>query len=106
MEEVRNDFNALDREQLMSRMTEELPKIRESLGLSQDKIAKKAGIEQDKFRQIESGRRKMKWSEYMSILFVLWNNEIARGLVETKGLFPKELRQAMSVNRNAHNSKS
>ena len=44
----------------------------------------------------------MKWSEFMSILFFIWNNEIGRTLLETKGLFPKELKKAMSINRNAH----
>jgi len=49
-----------------------------------------------------SGKRSLKWSEFMSILFVLWNNDIGRGIVEAKGLFPEALKRAMSVNRNAH----
>ena len=44
----------------------------------------------------------MIWSEYMSILFVIWNNDIGRGIVESKGLFPDVLKKVMSLNRNAH----
>ena len=38
----------------------------------------------------------------MSILFVIWNNDIGRGILDSKGLFPDELKAALSVNRNAH----
>ena len=40
--------------------------------------------------------------EYMSILFVIWNDNIGRGILESKGLFPNELKNAMQVNRNEH----
>ena len=38
----------------------------------------------------------------MSILFVIWNNDIGCGILESKGLFPDALKKAMSMNRNAH----
>ena len=38
----------------------------------------------------------------MSILFVLWNNDIGRGIIESKGLFPEALKRAMATNRNEH----
>ena len=49
-----------------------------------------------------SAYRALKWSEYMSILFVIWNNDIGKGILDERGLFPEELKQALSVNRNAH----
>ena len=33
---------------------------------------------------------------------VIWNNNIGRGLLDSKGLFPDEVKSALSVNRNAH----
>lgn len=50
----------------------------------------------------ERGETSLKWSEFLSILFVLWNNDIGRGLIESRELFPDELKKALSVNRNAH----
>ena len=102
MEDEFAGLNALDRDLLMSRLIDELPGIRETLKVSADAMADKAGIDKERFKLIETGKRSLKWSEFMSILFVMWNNDIGRGIVEVKGLFPEALKRAMSVNRNAH----
>jgi len=102
MEDEFAGLNALDRDLLMSRLIDELPGIRETLKVSADAMADKTGIDKELFKLIETGKRSLKWSEFMSILFVLWNNDIGRGIVEAKGLFPEALKRAMSVNRNAH----
>lgn len=86
----------------MDRMAAELPGIREALHLTLEELAEKAGVKGEKLRQAEEGRRNLKWSEYMSLLFVIWNNDTGRGMVESRGLFPDALKEAMSVNRNAH----
>ena len=95
-------LGTLDQEMLMSRMANELPQIRKALKLEAEEFAGKVGMDVKKLLQIETGEQTMKWSEFMSILFLIWNNEIGRNLLETKGLFPKELKKAMSINRNAH----
>ena len=102
MEDVFSGFDALDREYLVGRMAEELSEIREKLGVSTELLAKKIGMEKYDLEQAETGKRSLKWSEYMSLLFVIWNNDIGRGIVESKGLFPDALKKAMSVNRNVH----
>ena len=102
MEDRFDGFYALDRDALKKKMIEELPDISEKLGVSVEVLEEKAGIKKGKLKEIEAGRRKLKWSEYMSLLFIIWNNNIGRGILESKGLFPQELKEAMSVNRNAH----
>ncbi len=100
-----NEFealSALDRVGLMKRMAEELPDIRKKLNVKVEDLADKIGMEDSRLKGIESGKLDMIWSEYMSILFVIWNNDIGRGIVESKGLFPDVLKKVMSVNRNAH----
>lgn len=92
----------LDRETLMERMAAELPGIRESLKVSVEDLAEKTGVDAAKLKASENGRRALKWSEYLSIVFVIWNNDIGRGILDSKGLFPDELKRALSVNRNAH----
>lgn len=100
-----NEFEALgamDQDALMSRMAAELPEIREKLGIKLNDLADKIDMEEGKLRQIEAGKRNMKWSEFMSLLFIIWSNDVGRNIVESKGLFPDALKNAMSVNRNAH----
>lgn len=92
----------LDRDSLMEKMAVDLPEIRKQLKVSQEDMAEKTGVDAAKIKAVESGKRKFKWSEYMSILFVIWNNDIGRGILDSRGLFPEELKAALSVNRNAH----
>ena len=95
-------LRSIDREALMEKMAEELPDIRAQLDVTQDALAEKTGVGAQKIKAAESGRRAFKWSEFMSILFVIWNNDIGRGILDSKGLFPDELKAALTVNRNAH----
>ena len=102
MTDALDGLKQLDRDALMEQMAKELPQIRESLKISVEDLAEKTGVDAAKLKSTESGKRKFKWSEYMSILFVIWNNDIGRGILESRGLFPDELKAALSVNRNAH----
>ena len=95
-------LKSLDREALMVRMAEELPDIRDQLKVTQEALAEKTGVDAARIKAAESGKRAFKWSEFMSILFVIWNNDIGKGILDDKGLFPEELKVALSVNRNAH----
>ncbi|WP_029199522.1 helix-turn-helix domain-containing protein [Oribacterium sp. NK2B42] len=95
-------LKSLDREALMEKMAEELPDIRRQLNVTQEALAEKTGVDVAKIKAAENGKRSFKWSEFMSILFVIWNNDIGKGILDSKGLFPDELKKALSVNRNAH----
>ena len=95
-------LRSLDREKLMERMATELPDIRRELGVSQEDLSEKTGVAAAKLRAAENDKRSLRWSEFMAILFVIWNNDIGRGILESKGLFPTELKEALSVNKNAH----
>ncbi len=92
----------LDREALMEQMALELPEIRKELDVSQEALSEKTGVDVARIKSAEKGESKLRWSEYMSILFVIWNNNIGRGILDRKGLFPDALKKALSVNRNAH----
>ena len=73
-----------------------------ALGMTADDVILRAGLDKTRLSLVISGKRKMKWSEYLSILFVLWDNEEGRGIIEESGLFPDALKRAMSINRHAH----
>ena len=95
-------FKNLDRDALVRQMAEALPQIRRRFDISQEELAEKTGVDAAKIKAAEKGRRDLKWSEFMSILFVIWNNDIGKGMLDEEGLFPEELKRALSVNRNAH----
>ena len=97
-----DELEALDREKLITRLKDSLPGIREELNLSCDDMERATGIGAKRIAAIEEGRQEPKWSEYLSIVFLLWLNEGCRGMLDRKGLFPQELKRAFSMNRNAH----
>ena len=99
------ELGALDRSALMKRLMEELFEISELMGTTTASIVHRAGIEWERFSLIRSGKRRMDWSEYMSLLFVLWSDERSHNIVEERGFFPEELKKAMSINRNMHGEK-
>ena len=101
-EDALDGLKTLDRDALVRQMAEALPQIRRRLDISQETLAEKTGVDAAKIKAAENGKRNFKWSEYMSILFVIWNNDIGKGILDEEGLFPEELKRALSVNRNAH----
>ena len=99
---VELELNSMNEDLLMERMAGELPEIRESLKLSVEQIADKVGIDRNRLLAVEAGNKDLKWSEYLSILFLFWRDDIGRTVIESKGLFPEKLKRVMSVNRNVH----
>ena len=96
------ELNTIDRDALMGRLARELPHISGEMGTTPREIAYRTGMDKDRMQLLVSGRRKMKWSEYLSILFVLWDDDKGREMVEDIDLFPEALKNAMKVNRNDH----
>ncbi len=96
------ELKTLDRDKLIEKLVLSLPGIREELDLSYEDLERATNIGVSRIAAIEEGRQVPKWSEYLSVVFVLWANESCRSLLEERGLFPVELKKAFSVNRNAH----
>ena len=96
------ELEAMDRDQLIQKLTESLPEIRSALGLSFEDLERMTGIGAKRLSAFEEKRQIPRWSEYLAIVFVLWSNEKSRKLLEASGLFPIELKKAFSMNKNAH----
>ena len=101
-DKILQELNRIDRDALMERMARELPHISGEMGISPIGIADRCGLDKERVKLLVSGRRKMKWSEYLSILFVLLDDDKGREMVEEKGLFPQILKEAMKVKKNDH----
>ena len=95
-------ISQLDKEKLTEKFTAELPDILEKLDLSVDKLGRISGLDTDKLLEVYNGSRVIMWNEFMSVLFILWRNDQGRRLIEEKNLFPDELKEVMSINKNEH----
>ena len=100
--DLMEDFRQVDREALEARMAAELQEIRRTIGVSAGTVASKIGMGQKRYAGVENGRLPLRWCEYMSLVFLFWNNEISRTILEEKGLFPDAVKKTLSINRNAH----
>ncbi|MBR1598085.1 MAG: helix-turn-helix transcriptional regulator [Lachnospiraceae bacterium] len=96
------EMNRVDKEALIGKLTDNLEELLKENGLDIEALGKMAGIEVSRINRIVSGSVKMKWSEYLSIVFVLWSSAEGKKILENYGLFPSELREAFSVDRNEH----
>ena len=89
------DNKALDKEKLIEIMTDNLPALRAKIGLSQDEVSNIIGISRQTYCAIETHKRKMSWSTFMSLLFLFWYNEKTKVLVNAIGVFPEELQATL-----------
>ena len=94
-----------DRPELMRRLIDELPEISGEMGTTAGAIMYRAGIGEDRCSLLMNGKRKMEWSEYMSLLFVLWSDRRSHDIVVERGFFPEALKNALAINRNMHGEK-
>lgn len=78
-----------ERQLLISHLTDELPVLRMKLGTSQDELANLVGISRQTYSSIETKRRKMSWSTFLSLILVFDSNESTHAFLRKAGLFPK-----------------
>lgn len=89
----------VDKDRLISILTEELPVLRARVGLSQDELSNIIGISRQTYSTIETNKRKMSWNTFLSLLLVFGYNEKTSAMLEASGAFPIELRNILNVDR-------
>lgn len=80
-----------DRQELISRFVDELSVLRVKLGMSQDELSSIVGISRQTYSSMETKRRKMSWSVYLSLVLVFDNNEQTHEMLRSVGLFPERI---------------
>ena len=93
------DVLDVDKEHLISILTEELPVLRARVGLSQDELSNIIGISRQTYTSVETGKRKMSWNVFLSLLLVFGFNEKTSAMLESSGAFPPALKKILSVDR-------
>ena len=89
----------LDKDKLIDILTDELPSLRAKIGLSQEELSGIIGISRQTYSAIETKKRKMSWSTFMSLILLYGYNEKTTNMVEAAGAFPPSLRKTLSINK-------
>lgn len=95
--DVQDVIGKVDKEKLIDKFVYEMPILRKRLDMSQDDIGEIVGISRQTYSGIETRKRKMTWSNYMALLFFFYFNPATRDAVESAGIFPDELKEAMCL---------
>lgn len=78
---------------MISRLVDELPVLRTKMGVSQDELANMIGISRQTYSSLETSKRKMTWSIFLSLLLIFDYNEQTHDVIHKEGLFPKVLQK-------------
>ena len=89
-----------ERKDLIAKMVDELPVLRLKIGMSQDELAGLLDISRQTYSSIESKKRKMSWSIYLSLVLIFYHNELTRDFIIKAGLLPKKLIQTPDAESN------
>lgn len=89
-----------EREELIANLIDELPVLRLKIGLSQDDLSKMLGISRQTFSSIETKKRKMSWSLFLSLILIFYHNEVTRDYIYNAGLIPTKLMQSTDAKGN------
>ena len=82
----------------MEKLASELPTLRAKMGVSQADLGALIGISRQTYSMIETQKKEMGWSVYLSLVFVFSLNTTTASLLEFCGAFPNELKNALIVN--------
>lgn len=91
-------MDQINKEELIDKFIYELPILRAQIDMTQDEISEIVGLSRQTYSALETGKRKMTWSNFMALLFVFYYNPSTREAIDSGGFFPEELRNVMSQN--------
>lgn len=89
------------RESLIQKMTENLPTLRKKLKLSQEELAKIVGSSRYTIMLIETGKRKMTWNTFMSLVLLFEKNNDTSVLMRALGIYTDELDSVFRIDNDA-----
>jgi DNA-binding XRE family transcriptional regulator len=99
---VTEGFN---KNELISKMTENLRLLRNKLGLTQDMLAGKIGISRQTLVNIENKKREMTWNNFLVLLTVFRAESSTSDLLDHFGIYTIELNKYLTSPENANSDK-
>lgn len=88
--------NLKKKEELMEKLRKELPVLRARLAISQEKVAKMIGVSRQTYNAMETGKREMTWSIFLSLLAFFQNNEKTAQMLMQIDEFDEQMKQILS----------
>lgn len=79
------------RDQLIDNMTENLPVLRKKLKLSQEGLAKIIGTSRYTIMLIETGKRRMTWNTFLSLILLFDKNKDTAVLLRVLDIYTEQL---------------
>lgn len=89
------------REKLIDNMTENLPVLRKKLKLTQDGLAQIIGSSRYSVMQIETKKRKMTWSTFLSLVLLFDKNDETARLLRALDIYTDELEDIIMQQRDS-----
>lgn len=91
-----NDFKITDlseqeKTNYIAQLVDELPVLRIKLGISQDEMGSLLGISRQTYSSIETKRRKMSWTLFLSLILIFDYNDQTHDYIRQSGVFPNKL---------------
>ena len=90
------------RQILIDRMTDNLPVLRKKLRLTQENLALRIGSSRGNVMQMETGRRKMTWNTFLSLVLVFEKNPETAQMLRMFQIYTTELDNALSGQTNTN----
>lgn len=84
-------MNEKQKENLMDKMTQNLPALRAKTGLTQAKLADMIGVSRQTLVAVENGKRKMTWSAFLSCFLVFHKNPDTDIMLKVFDIYTNEL---------------
>lgn len=103
-ESIEHGALELDREMLIDTLTDELPALRAKLGLSQDELSSIIGISRQTYSAIETKKRRMSWTTFLSLILLYGYNEKTSAYINTVGAFPPSLKEILNIDKRSKES--
>lgn len=92
---VISSITQIDKKMLMEILSAELPALRAKMGCSQAELGELIGVSRQTYSMIETHKKEMAWSVYMSLILVFSSNPKTASLLEFSGAFPAELQMVL-----------
>lgn len=88
----------LNKDKLINQLTNELPVLRAKIDISQDELSNIIGVSRQTYSAIETGKRKMSWNTFLSLILVFGCNEKTSSMIDDMKIISPELSEVININ--------
>ncbi len=89
----------IDKESLITVLTDQLPVLRAMIELSQEDISAIIGVSRQTYSAIETKKRRMTWNTFLLLILFFDKNEQTCGFLKHIGAFPDSLKHILNINQ-------